>query len=172
MSTPIARSVNNLINLNFEVISLILRNFSHSSRVFYLKNDHRPFPSAKIPRISEKSLVIIREIQIMLIQRWLIMQEQSNRFVVVPALFFRKKKYPKLGIGILINDIGTVCSSSGCQTQRVPTRTAFALPDTYQAILDELGIQKEELVVFWEKHIRNETIKVHNKKQNPTIRAC
>ncbi len=83
-----------------------------------------------------------------------------------------KKKYPKLGIGILINDIGAVCSFSGCQTQRAPTRAAFVLPDAYQAILDELGIQKEELVIFWEKHIRNRAKKqLHSQivKQNPSI---
>ena len=66
-----------------------------------------------------------------------------------------REKFRNLGFGILINDIGDVCSLSGCQTRSVPPRTQFAFPDSYLTILNDFAIGKEEVNIFWEKHIRN-----------------
>ncbi len=59
-------------------------------------------------------------------------------------------------LGILINDIGQVCSEEQCSI-RTPSfdRKDFRFPEEYLRLLDEYGIPENDIFIFWEKFIRN-----------------
>ncbi|MCH9609846.1 MAG: hypothetical protein S4CHLAM45_02080 [Chlamydiales bacterium] len=83
-----------------------------------------------------------------------------------------KKKYPNLALGILINDIGMVCSASECQIGKVLSRDTFIFPPEYLEILDQHEVKEKEVELFWEKHIRNRAKKqLHSQlsQNNPYI---
>ena len=72
-----------------------------------------------------------------------------------------KKRFSSVALGILINDIGAVCSSDGCSIQKpVVGREQFEYPEPYLELLDELDIKRDEVIIFWEKHIRNRSKKL------------
>ena len=96
------------------------------------------------------------------------MLDESNQAVLNQGTIdsFRKAaelyKYGKdasyqVGLGILINDIGVTCDYYDvCSTgKRDFSRESFALPQQYQEIFTELGIEAEKVDIYWEKHMRN-----------------
>lgn len=94
------------------------------------------------------------------------------------ALLYSESKNngKKVALGILINDIGTVCASasgsSSCSIVPTVSKEAFVLPDAYLQILKKLNLTPDEVVVFWEKHMRNRGKKLLLKeiaKQNKHI---
>ncbi len=85
-----------------------------------------------------------------------------HRAVELYALAKEEALNPTLGI--LINDIGAVCTASACSTTAVISKVNFVFPETYRAVLDEFGITQEELTIFWEKHIRNRAKKLLHKR--------
>ncbi len=74
-----------------------------------------------------------------------------------------KKKYKNVGLGLLINDLGTVCSSAGCSVHG-PIQGEIALPTQYLEIMHEVGIAPSTLKIFREKHIRNRAKKLLHKE--------
>lgn len=81
-----------------------------------------------------------------------------------------KKKGKHVGLGILINDIGQTCSQSVCTINAPFSKTTFVLPEEYTKVLAEFGVDHNEVLVFWEKHIRNrgkkELMKVVGKRHD------
>lgn len=67
-----------------------------------------------------------------------------------------KEKYNNLALGILINDIGTVCSSSNsCSLVETNQKDDFTFPSEYIDILAQLNLTEKDVFIFWEKHMRN-----------------
>ncbi|MCP4647742.1 MAG: hypothetical protein GY852_08450 [bacterium] len=67
-----------------------------------------------------------------------------------------KREGYRVGLGILINDIGAVCGNSGgCKINEGFSRESFSFPEEYLKILMDLGIPKGEVDIYWEKHMRN-----------------
>ena len=64
-----------------------------------------------------------------------------------------KEKNYKIGLGILVNNIGDACGSY-CKAKPF-SKTDFSLPKEYTDILNGLGIGIKEVKIYWEKHIRN-----------------
>jgi hypothetical protein len=80
-----------------------------------------------------------------------------------------KRRYRNVRAGLLINDIGTVCSASSCSITKPMSKENFELPQAYKDIL-----AGEELTIFWEKHMRNRGKKQLAKelsKNNPHVAA-
>jgi hypothetical protein len=79
---------------------------------------------------------------------------------------YAKKGGYKVGLGVLLNDIGMVCGGSDhCHIVKPKKneRDSFVLPDSYKQILRNLDIPETEVHIFWEKHIRNRGKKLFNK---------
>lgn len=74
-----------------------------------------------------------------------------------------KPLFKNVSLGILINDIGSICSGSSCSVVSVPSKENFILPDIYRSILNDFYIKEEELIIFWEKHMRNRAKKMLHK---------
>lgn len=66
-----------------------------------------------------------------------------------------KKKGYNVGLGILINDIGQTCNQSACTVLTPFSKSTFGFPGEYKKILEKYSIDLKEIVIFWEKHIRN-----------------
>jgi len=84
------------------------------------------------------------------------------------AILYKKAKKMgfKVGLGILLNDIGMVCGgSSHCSINapRALNRSSFILPYTFKEVLKEFEISENEVEIFWEKHIRNRGKKLFHK---------
>jgi hypothetical protein len=77
-----------------------------------------------------------------------------------------KEKGRDVGFGILINDIGATCDSqNGCNAnKRNFSRENYSLPQEYLKILSDLKIGKEEVSIYWEKHMRNRGHKLLRKE--------
>lgn len=74
--------------------------------------------------------------------------------------------FKNIKLGILLNDIGQVCTISQCDISpsiNTFSRDTFTLPKEYQIFLNQEKIKKNELHIFWEKHIRNRGKKLFNK---------
>lgn len=83
-----------------------------------------------------------------------------------------RKSHAHLGLGILINDMGAVCSGSSCTISAVPSRENISLPPEYLKILEEGGLGLKDLHIFWEKHLRNRGKKMlfgQLSKNNPSF---
>jgi hypothetical protein len=80
-----------------------------------------------------------------------------NSFKYALNLFqIAKKKNIKADIGILINDMSSICDTSGCIREDIDfSRDNFILPDKLRKMLDEDQITNSDLKLYWEKHIRN-----------------
>ncbi len=80
------------------------------------------------------------------------------------------EKGMKVGLGVLINNIGQTCNQTACSILQNFDKSQFKLPEEYEEILDEFGLFKKDVEIFWEKHIRNrgkkELIKHANKHPN------
>ncbi|EKD57002.1 MAG: hypothetical protein ACD_58C00029G0002 [uncultured bacterium] len=78
-----------------------------------------------------------------------------------------KNKYWNIGLGLLINDIGTVCSSNNtCNIKNIFVKNKFTLPKVYLEILKDNQILPSKIIIFWEKHIRNRGKKEFYKRKN------
>jgi len=83
-----------------------------------------------------------------------------------------KSVYDNVGLGILINDMGGICSSLNCTIGRFKVQKTEMIPVAYTNILEEYGINFEELNIFWEKHMRNrgkKLLKKHLKQQEKRL---
>jgi hypothetical protein len=69
-------------------------------------------------------------------------------------------------LGLLINDIGVVCGTNSCVVHNgnAFVRDSFVLPIEYRKILKENKIKEKEVLIFWEKHIKNRAKKFLRKK--------
>jgi len=56
-------------------------------------------------------------------------------------------------LGILVNNIGTLCENKVCSVMNKSSEIIF--PETYIDILEKYNIKLSELMVFKEKHMRN-----------------
>ena len=70
------------------------------------------------------------------------------------------KNFDNLGLGILINDIGSTCTQESCSISRERNTSVPQLPNEYICILDEFGVSHDEVIIFREKHIRNRAKKL------------
>ena len=61
-----------------------------------------------------------------------------------------KKKNIKLGM--LINNIGSTCDLNICYTS---SSSKFIFPEEYTKMLKENNLELNDLLIFWEKHLRN-----------------
>jgi hypothetical protein len=69
---------------------------------------------------------------------------------------YAHNRHKKAALGLLINDIGAVCSPTSCTiAPEDVSKTEFRLPSEYVGILQEAGVAEKELIIFWEKHMRN-----------------
>ena len=82
------------------------------------------------------------------------------------AVKFHKKRIKNSVLGVLINDIGTVCGVDKCSIidNGKFSRENFVLPSEYRDILEKNDLSKERVQIFWEKHIRNRASKFFRKK--------
>ena len=60
-----------------------------------------------------------------------------------------------VGLGILVNNIGQTCNQSVCTIKTAVNKQDFKFPKKYLEILDENNIPIKDVIIFWEKHIRN-----------------
>lgn len=65
-----------------------------------------------------------------------------------------RKSNRKTGLGVLFNNIGANCGTDVCYVGKNDP-DEFVLPDEYKQILDSHDIDIDDLIVFWEKHLRN-----------------
>ncbi|MFC2144878.1 hypothetical protein ACFLQQ_00970 [Actinomycetota bacterium] len=73
---------------------------------------------------------------------------------------FTRKKGLSTYLGLLINDMGSECSEIGCDLKALNfSREEYELPGVYQDLFTEYDIKSDEIVIYWEKHIRNRTKK-------------
>jgi hypothetical protein len=89
-----------------------------------------------------------------------------NSFKLAVSLY-KIAKYRKLviDIGILINDMGASCDDNECDIKNLGfERESYRLPSQYLEILEQESIFREEIKIFWEKHIRNRGKKEFLKK--------
>jgi hypothetical protein len=70
-----------------------------------------------------------------------------------------RSKFKGLGLGILINDIGAVCTTTCTISNSDFDRDRFAIPFFYKQILEKHQVLKEDLIIFWEKQMRNRSQK-------------
>jgi hypothetical protein len=78
---------------------------------------------------------------------------------------FARKKGLSSDIGLLINDMGSACDEDGCPIKPLSfSRDAFSLPDNYIDILNDNGLDQKEIIIYWEKHIRNKSKKAFLRK--------
>jgi hypothetical protein len=70
-----------------------------------------------------------------------------------------KTKYKELGFGILINDIGAICTTTCTINNHGFDRDCFAIPFFYKQILEKYKVTVSELIIFWEKKMRNRSQK-------------
>ena len=69
-----------------------------------------------------------------------------------------------LGLGLLVNDIGTTCGPKACSLKGGSiSREDFVLPDEYLAILAKHSVPETDVHLFWEKHLRNRAKKLYRK---------
>jgi hypothetical protein len=80
-----------------------------------------------------------------------------------------KSQNKKVGIGILLNDIGQVCGVDACSINQMKSafsRNEFELPQRYKEILADEKVLEKEINIYWEKHMRNRGKKLFNKLKN------
>ncbi len=67
----------------------------------------------------------------------------------------------KVGIGLLINDIGSsFCYGGGSSIKNKFSRKNYDLPEEYLELLASEGIKKDSVWIYWEKQIRNKGKKI------------
>ena len=68
-----------------------------------------------------------------------------------------KEKNVKVALGILINDMGAVCDSKKktCFLNSQLQKNNFLLPLPYMEILKKYSINENEVIIYWEKNLRN-----------------
>lgn len=97
-----------------------------------------------------------------------------DSFEIAVKLFqnAKSKNFRNIGLGILLNDIGQVCGNNDSCTilnSKPFDKTDFKLPDEYLEILKENKVNIEDLVIYWEKTMRNRGKKLFNKQKNDGI---
>ncbi len=72
----------------------------------------------------------------------------------------------QVGLGILVNNMGGVCDAKKqvCTIDPEKAKEIFSLPDEYKEILTNHNIDEQDVVVFWEKSLRNKGKKEMLKK--------
>jgi len=80
-----------------------------------------------------------------------------NSFKLAVSLYkIAKSRKLVIDLGILINDMGASCDESECDIKNlVFERESYRLPSQYLEILEQEGISREIIMIFWEKHARN-----------------
>ena len=74
-------------------------------------------------------------------------------FQVATKLFLKLvNKKEKIKLGILINNIGSTCDLNVCYKS---SSSKFTIPEEYVKILKEDNLSLNDLLIFWEKHLRN-----------------
>jgi len=69
---------------------------------------------------------------------------------------FSRKNGLSVNLGLLINDMGSECNENGCDIKFLNfNREEYRLPAEYLELISEYGIGSDEIVIYWEKHIRN-----------------
>lgn len=59
-------------------------------------------------------------------------------------------------IGLLINDMGSACDEDGCRIDSLDfSRDKYRLPRLYLELMHGYGIDRDDIRIYWEKHIRN-----------------
>ncbi len=77
-------------------------------------------------------------------------------FGVAAALFARLKEVKVgLGLGVLVNDIGTTCDANACVLLSESADSALRLPKILQKSLHDHGLFTQDVTLFSEKHARN-----------------
>ncbi|MBU1111185.1 MAG: hypothetical protein KJ896_00260, partial [Nanoarchaeota archaeon] len=93
-------------------------------------------------------------------------QGTINSFRKAVELYRHGKEYGyQVGLGLLINDIGSICNTNSCSiVNRNFSKKDFSLPEEYVSILLDIGIEKEEVDLYWEKTMRNRGQKMLRKE--------
>ena len=82
-----------------------------------------------------------------------------NSFEVAVNLYVwaKNKGLKNIKLALLINDIGTTCSEKACVIggKLLIDRQSYRLPKEYLEILAEAQIKNSELLLMWERHLRN-----------------
>lgn len=75
----------------------------------------------------------------------------------IKAYKLAKDKSLKVGLGILINNMGGVCDAKKkvCLVNPEELKEHFELPEEYNTILKKQGINRNEVKIYWEKSLRN-----------------
>ena len=68
-----------------------------------------------------------------------------------------KDKKLKVGLGILINNMGGVCDIKKkiCVLNPEELKEQFELPEEYTVLLKKYDVKREEIKIYWEKSLRN-----------------
>ena len=72
-------------------------------------------------------------------------------------------------LGVFINDIGLTCSGAdSCSLEKMKLINGPSLPNEYQKIADENGIDEDEIVIISERFLRNRAKRIfhHVRKQS------
>ena len=77
-----------------------------------------------------------------------------------------KDKKIKVSLGILINNMGSVCDTKKkvCVLNPEDLKGKFTLPEEYLEILKKYGVKENEVTIYWEKSLRNKGKKELHKK--------
>lgn len=84
----------------------------------------------------------------------------------VKAYAKARDKKLRVGLGILINNMGGVCDAKKkvCVVNPEELKEHFDLPEEYNKVLEKYGVKREDVKVYWEKSLRNRGKKELHKK--------
>ena len=74
-----------------------------------------------------------------------------------------------VSLGVFINDIGLTCSGADCcSLEKIKLINGPSLPNEYKKIVDENGIDEDEVVIISERFLRNRAKRIfhHVRKQS------
>ncbi|MEK9161031.1 MAG: hypothetical protein AAB440_03300 [Patescibacteria group bacterium] len=75
-----------------------------------------------------------------------------------------RDKGVRVGLGLLVNDIGMTCDTNVCYAVPAFNRDEFSLPEEYRSILAKHNVEISEVEMYWEKHLRNRGIQIFRRK--------
>lgn len=99
-----------------------------------------------------------------------------NSFKEAAEVFTAAKKQGfQVALGILVNNMGGVCDTKKqvCVIDPEKIKEFFKLPPAYTEILKNLKIEEKEVVIYWEKGLRNvgkKQLLKQLKAKNPNIK--
>ena len=82
-------------------------------------------------------------------------------FLLASKLYrYAKDNKIEVGLGILINDMGSECNEEKCKLERINfSRVNYQLPGVYRKIIEIEKIPMDSIKIYWEKQIRNKSKK-------------